>query len=516
MNKINYNPDILACLASLSNDEVFTPPKVVNEMLDLLPPQLWTDKNAKFLDPVSKTGIFLREIAKRLMKGLEKQIPDRQKRVNYILTNQLYGIAITELTALVSRRSLYCSKTANSKYSVCRKFTNKEGNIKFNSIKHIWRSGRCKYCGASQEVYDRGDGLESHAYEFIHTDKPDEMFKMRFDVIIGNPPYQLSDGGGNGTSAMPIYQLFVKQAKKLNPRFITMIIPSRWFTGGKGLDEFRKEMLNDTRLCEIYDFPEASDCFPGVQIKGGVNYFLWSRDYKEKTCKVITYRGGTPGEAAERPLLEANSDVFIRYNEGINILKKVQSFKEKTLVGYVSARKPFGLDSNFSDFSKQESKVNYIKLYRYGDIGYVSESQVIKNKKDINKIKVIISKAGSGSDTFPHQILGVPIIAGPNTICTETYLILNVFKSIGEAKNFVSYVETKFFRFMVFLIKNTQNAPREVYSFVPNQDFSKSWSDEKLYKKYKLSKKEIDFIESMIKPMTLETEKMGLTDESRD
>ena len=502
----NYNPDVLTCLANLSNDEVFTPPSLVNDILDLLPAELWRNPKAKFLDPVSKSGVFLREMAKRLMLGLETQIPDKQERINHIFKNQLYGIAITELTSLLSRRSVYCSKKANhEKYALCTNFTDEQGNIRYERMKHTWAStgsatGKCTYCGANQETYDREDALETYAYNFIHTKKPEKIFNMKFDVIVGNPPYQLNDGGGAGTSAVPIYHKFIQQAKKLNPKFISMIVPARWYSGGKGLDEFRDEMLKDNRIREIHDYIDANDCFPGVQIKGGVCYFLWDRD-NPGLCKVASYNKSQIISIIERPLLEKGAVVFIRFNEAISILNKVKKHNEPLLLDEISSRKPYGIDSNFKNFKTEKSKENNIKLYRFGEPGFISKTQIPKGHEYIDKLKVIISKAGSGSDSFPHQILGVPIISEPNSVSTETYIILRTFKNESQAKKFITYVSTKFFRFLVALIKNTQNAAKGVYQFVPLQDFSELWTDEKLYKKYGLTEDEIAFIDSMIRPM---------------
>ncbi|WP_337867161.1 Eco57I restriction-modification methylase domain-containing protein [Meiothermus sp.] len=336
----NYNPDVISCLANLSSDEVFTPPNIVNQMLDLLPAEIWRDPNATFLDPACKTGVFLREIAKRLLAGLEEAIPDRQARINHIFTKQLFGLAITEITALLSRRSVYCSKSANGKYSVVEGFSDEQGNIRYKRIEHTWQEGRCTWCGASQSEYDRGPDLESHAYEFIHTDNPKEIFNMQFDVIVGNPPYQLSDGGAKA-SAIPIYQKFVEQAKKLNPRYLTMIIPSRWFTGGRALDSFRKSMLNDHSLRILVDFPDAAECFPGIDLSGGVCYFLWDRDNKG-LCKITNIVEGN-SSTLQRPLLEDGCDTFIRYNEAIQIFRKVRAFEEDSFSKLVSSQKPFGL-----------------------------------------------------------------------------------------------------------------------------------------------------------------------------
>ncbi len=490
MFDIDYNPDVLTCLANLSNDEVFTPPKIANNVLDLLPEDIWKNKDATFLDPCTKSGIFLREITKRLIVGLENEIPDLQTRIDHIFKNQVFGIGITELTTLLSRRSLYCSKNPENKFSITNIFKNTSGNIIYNNDKHKWKNLKCEYCGASKNLFNRKDFLEQHAYNFIHTDDPKELFKMKFDVIIGNPPYQLSDGGAQA-SAMPLYHKFIDTAKKLNPRYISMIIPSRWFSGGRGLDKFRNEMINDTRMKVLCDYINARDCFPGVEIKGGVNYFLLDSNYSGK-CEVNTFVNDKKISSMKRYLKEENSDIFIRYNEAISIYRKVKHKKNIDIIA--SSQRPFGLRTFYK--GKKQRFDNAIKVFCNQSIGYANKSEITNNSKWIYKHKVIVPRGIGSGESNKDRIK--PIYSPPGTACSETYIVFGPLESEKMCKNLMKYMNTKFFHFMVTLRKNTMMAPKSVYSFVPFLDLNNDYNDKYLYELFELSENEINYIEETI------------------
>lgn len=418
------NPDVLTCIANLSNDEVFTPPELANRMLDTLTnawaadnggANIWANKKIKFLDPCTKSGVFLREITSRLNKGLAEEIPNLQKRVDYILTNQVFGIATTYLTSLLARRSVYCSKHAMGKHSIAKSLTSDDGNVWFQQLEHTWEGTKCKHCGAPRTIFDREEGRETHAYAFIHTDnikaRVAEFFgdDMQFDVIIGNPPYQMA-GGAGGTSDSSIYHLFVEQAMNLDPTFLSMVIPSRWLAGGRGLDEFRQAMLGDHHLRELFDYPAASDVFPGVEIKAGVCYFLWDAAHNGE-CNVTTVRGDEVLGPIQRNLGEF--DIFVRDARAVSILQKVLHRKEASINTILTRDTAFGFASNFDGFHETtrsgDVPLYFIRRMKRG-VGFVARKTVAKNESLIDCWKVFVPEAYNGGDALPHQILGKPQI----------------------------------------------------------------------------------------------------------
>lgn len=511
----NRNPDVLTCIANLSNDEVFTPPELANHMLDQLESawskdnsgeNIWTNKHVRFLDPCTKSGVFLREITTRLTKGLAEQFPDLNERVDHILTKQVYGIAITKITSLLARRSVYCSKHAVGHNSIAKSFKEDSGNIWYSRIEHEWDETKCKFCGAPRSIFERNSDVENYAYAFIHADNIQENIeklfgeKMQFDVIIGNPPYQMK-GGAGGTSDSSIYQLFVQQAINLNPKYLSMVIPARWMAGGRGLDEFRSQMLGDGNIRNLTDYPDSSEAFPGVQIKGGICYFLWDGEHKG-TCTVTRVANGKSHTQNNRNIGEF--DVFVRDERGLSILHKVLQKREASVTEMVSGDTPFGIATNFEDWTERGAP-NKIPLHLISKgkrtIGYVKRDEIRKNVHLVDQWKVLVPKAYGAGESFPHQILGKEIVVSAPSACTQTYLVVSGFGSESEAMSFSSYYKSRFFRFLVSLRKITQDALKSTYTWVPQQKWDQTWTDELLYKKYGINSEEIDFIDSMIRPM---------------
>lgn len=505
------NPDVLQCIANLSNDEVFTPPELANKVLDSLEEawaaknngaNIWEDKNLKFLDPCTKSGVFLREIAKRLLVGLKPEIPDLQRRVDHILKNMVFGIAITQITGLLSRRTLYCSKLADSQHSITTQFGNSDGNIWFQRTEHIWEKARCKFCGASKSSYERSADQESHAYAFIHAkdimQQVGDIFgeHMQFDVIIGNPPYQLGSDGG--TRDVPVYHKFVDQAKALSPRFIAMVIPSRWMATGLGLTEFRNEMLNDRRMHTIVDFPISKEVFSGVEVKGGVCYFLWDSAH-EGVCRHATVRAGETTGPVDRELGEF--DVFVRDSRSLKILRKILKENYGSVKSILSSDKEFGWTSNFDGFHAKpvegDVPIHYVRKGKRLQ-AFVSRKDVKKSSELIDSWKVMVPSAGSDGSSLPDYVLSKPFVAPSPSTCTQTFLFFRV-GSEDEALSLLSYVSTRFFRFLVSLRKITQHATRSTYEWVPLLSWDRHWTDDELFSLFGIDEDEQRHISSLIK-----------------
>jgi site-specific DNA-methyltransferase (adenine-specific) len=514
------NPDVLTCIANLSNDEVFTPPEFANAMLDLVADawaadhggaSIWADTNVTFLDPFTKSGVFLRQVTSRLTDGLTDEIPDLRKRVDHILTKQVFGIGITHLTSLLARRSVYCSKFANGPHSIGKSFATEAGNIWFEPIEHTWVggsgggvTGRCKYCRAGRSAFDRGAGRETHAYALIHTDRPRqsvaEIFgdDMQFDVVIGNPPYQLASDGG--TRDIPIYHKFVDAAVSLDPKYVSMVTPSRWFAGGLGLTDFRDRMLNGGRLRVLVDYARMDAVFPGVDFEGGVSYFLWDRDH-DGECEVTYFVGDETPVTSLRNLGEF--DVFVRHPIALEILRKVLAAQEPSITEVMATNNEFGLVTNFTDFKGERSMTNGVAIHAIRDghrvIGWMPLEALPKGQALVGRWKVLIPKSYGERGSIPAQILGPTLIAEPPSASTQTYVFMYAESEV-KARYMAHYATTRFFRFLLSLRKITQHAAKPVYRWVPQQSWDRNWNDEDLYEKYQLSRGEIEYVEKMIRP----------------
>ena len=448
--------------------------------------------NAKILEINSKTGLYPLYCAYSIFRAKQSLHPQMAENALWqeTITENIFVICKTPMAKAITQRTL-CGFT-NTKINA-HAFDHLVNDLKNKSDSFI------KYV-TSENFWKKGNG------------------KMEFDAIVGNPPYQEMDGGAQA-SANPIYNKFVIAAEKTKPNYVSMIMPSRWYAGGKGLNEFRDRMLNDICLQVLHDFLNPDELFPNTNIRGGLCYFLWNKNYdnSKDLTHVITHSGKQIISDSMRPMKIEGAEIFIRNVEAISIIKKFSEISRESFEKHVSSRKPFGLDTTFAKSSDFKSSKNGLKdaVECYGKgwkIGYLEKSLVKQNSVWIDDWKVFTARANNIGTELNDDNL-VTKLGKPRLICTESYLLLGVGLNLNEssAKNLCKYFTTKFARFMHSLAKASQDATSKTYKFVPLQDFtSKSdidWSqpipeiDKQLYKKYGLSEEEIDFIEKMIRPM---------------
>ena len=443
--------------AKLSESEVVTPLDIVTQIVSGLPDEV---KNGNILDIASKQG----EFAIALYRRFGAEVRDR----------------------------IFAVPTSTVSYE----FTRKIFKLLDMPVEHIIMS------------FNSYDLFKLEPKKVIFNDTIiQELDNMKFSTIIGNPPYQAKDEG-HGPSSRPIYQHFVNIAFKLNPEFVSMIIPARWYAGGKGgvLVDFRKQMAEDKHLQRIDDFSVGSECFDNVEIKGGVCYFLWNRSHDSKKCRFVSHSKGIIVSDMERPLILPGSETIIRFNEAISILDKVRRKQPASFNRLVSPRKPFGLDTKFNDFVIEQDEEHSVYIYAQKARGYASPDVIIRNHDWKDKYKIYIPEA-IGAGNMAKDVLK-PIIGMHNTICTETYILIGPFETEQEARNVFNYIRSKFFHFMLGLKKNSQHTTQKEYVYVPMMDFSDkskiNWSldrkdlDQALYDYFGLTEAERKFIEKTI------------------
>ena len=502
--------DVLDTISQLPNDEILTPPAVARQVLRILPEDVWSNHTLTWCDPFCKSGVFLREIYSRLMQSLSSWEPDPNKRREHILRKMLFASAITDLLANVTRRTLYQSFDATGASIVdpeaktfLVEFDNPQGNVWYERGEHVFKPGSstCLHCGGQKKVIELE--RENFAYPLLHNRLPFGGTEMKFDIIVGNPPYQIGmkdDKGERTKNITPLYNRFIEKAIELDPKFLLMVTPSRWFTAGKNLSLFREKMLADRRMRKIVDYPNGREIFPTVEVKGGISFFLWDRDH-DADCDFVQVSDGKLVSQDLRDLRDGEG-VLVRDMTANAIVDKVRSHKrcESRLSESVSTQDPFGaaLKTNYA-LSKEKPFSGSIPLIYKHKIGYITNDQIPRNHEWIKDYKVLLPKASDGKGAREGlRVLGEPIALAPGSVCTQSYLVAGRFGSPTEARNFAKYLTTKFVRFLVLQRKTTQDLIPDRFKFVPELTMDEEWTDPTLFELFGLGAKEIDYIERTI------------------